>query len=462
MKGLWKTYAALAVAGSLAAYIFLVDVKKPGGDDDKKEKVFAIEKSKVKTFTLSRTGGDTIQVNKDGANWKLASQGGIVADAAAVDNVLTTVDGAEISSTVTDTPAGLAPYGLEPPRLTVAVTADGPEQKMELGRHTPDGTSVYAKMSSRPRVFTIPTHVEAALLKKPVDLRDRSVLHMKRDAVKTVDLRGADELLLAKDDHGEWDFTKPLKTKAARWGVDGLLLSFENLLYEDIATEEATDFKAYGLDKPTWTAILEFGDGSAKKLEIGRATDPAAEKAYAANPNAAPPPKYYARDAAQKMVGVISNALVNDLAKAKQNLRSRYLLDFPALEVNKVEVSSGGKTRVYTRTVRKDASGNDSRTWRETTPESKDIETKTIEDLLFEVASTDVPEFIDNPGPLAKYGLDAPVIHVALTFDTKGPGWFEVGLKDGVAYGRRDNDVTITRLGKKAETSVVPGFRDKL
>jgi hypothetical protein len=461
MKGLWKTYAAVAVAGGLAAYIFLVDVKKPGGDD-KKEKVFALEKSKVKTFTLSRAGGDTIQVNKDGANWKLASQGGIVADAAAVDNVLTAVDGAEVAATVTDTPEGLMPYGLETPRLTVAVTADGPEQKMELGRHTPDETGVYAKMAGKARVFTIPTHVEAALLKKPVDLRDRSVLHMKRDAVKTVDLRGPDELLLVKDDHGEWDFTKPLKTKAARWGVDGLLLSFENLMFDDIAADEATDFKQYGLDKPTWTAILELGDGSAKKLEIGRATDPGVEKAYAANPSSAPPPKYYARDAAQKVVGIITNTLVNDLAKAKQNLRSRYLLDFPALEVNKVEVTSGGKTRVYTRTVRKDASGNDSRTWRQSAPESKDIETKTVEDLLFEVASTDVPEFIDNPGPLAKYGLDAPVIHVALTFDSKAPGWFEVGVKDGEAYGRRDNDVTITRLGKKALTTVVPGFRDKL
>ena len=79
MRGFWKTYAAVALAAGLAGYIFLVEAKKPAGDDDK-EKLFAIEKTKVKTFTLSRTGGDTIEVKKDGENWKLASLGGIVAD----------------------------------------------------------------------------------------------------------------------------------------------------------------------------------------------------------------------------------------------------------------------------------------------------------------------------------------------------------------------------------------------
>jgi hypothetical protein len=461
MKGFWKTYVVVAIAGGLAAYIYFVEAKKPAGDDAK-EKVFTIDKTKVKTFTLSRAGVEKIQINKDGENWKFASLGGIVADAKAVDNVLTAAEDAEITATVSDAPTGLADYGLETPQLTLAVTADGAEQKVELGRHTPDDTAVYAKMSGKARVFTIPTHVEAALLKKPVDLRDRSVLHVKREAVKRVDLKGPGaELLLVKDDHGEWDYTKPLKTKAARWGVDGLLLSFENLLFEDIADDEAQDLKPYGLDKPTWTAILELGDGSAKKLEIGSPTDAAAARAYAADPNAGAPPKYYARDTAQKVVGVIGHPLVGDLAKAKENLRSRYLLDFPALEVNKVEVTSDGKTRVYLRSVRKDAAGIDARTWRQTAPESKDIETKTVEDLLFEVASTEVQEFIDNPGPLARYGLDSPAVRVALTFEHKAPGWFEVGSKDGATYGHRDNDVTITRLGPKGQ-NVVDGFRNKL
>jgi hypothetical protein len=460
MKAFWKTYLLLAVAGALGVFIYL-DWKKPSGDD-KKEKVFSADKNKVKSFTLSREGGDKIAVSKEGESWKLVSPANVPADANAVDTVLSTLESAEISATVTEQPASLAGYGLETPRLTVAVVAEGPEQRLLLGRHTPDETGVYAKYADKGRVFTVPAQVEASLLKKPVDLRDRSVLHMKREMVKRVDLKGPDaDVLLVKDEKGDWNFERPLKTKAARWGVDGMLLGIENLLFEEVAAEEAHDFKPYGLDRPTWTAILELTDGSAKKLEIGSSKDPAAAKVYAVDPNSAPPPKYYARDASHNLVGVIAATLVDDLSKAKSSLRSRYLLDFPALDVNRVEVTSDGKTRVYARTVTKDAGGTDVRKWKQTSPAIKEIETKTIEDLLFSVASNDVQEFLDTPGQLAKYGLDTPAIHAALTFDNKLPGWFEVGQKDGVFYGRRDNDATITKLGTRAK-NVVEDFKTKL
>jgi hypothetical protein len=463
MKGFWKTYLALAVLAGLGYYIYAVDAKKPTSDDSKKEKVFAVDKAKVQEITIVNGAEPKIDVQKDGSSWRLSAPVAAQADANAIESVLSSVDAAEISDSVTDQPSGLSQYGLEHPRISVGVKADAGMKEVLLGNKTPDEMAVYAKYADKPRIFTVASHIATSFAKKPADIRDRNILHLKRDAVRSIDIKGADkDVVLTKDEKGDWNFTKPFPTKGARWAVDGLLLSMESLAFDDVAAENASDLKPYGLDKPKWTAVLELADGSTKKLEIGDSATKSEAPKTPLPEGATDTRKFYARDAAQPLVGVISAAVVTDIEKADDKLRSRYLLDFPALEVKTIDVTSDGKTRKYERSVTKDGSGTDVRKWKQVAPETKDIETKTIEDLLFEVASTDVTAFIDAPKALATYGLEPPAVRVDLTFDNKKPAWFEVGVKDGVAYGRRDNDVAITKLAAKGKDVVIDGFRNKL
>ena len=87
----------------------------------------------------------------------------------------------------------------------------------------------------------------SSLDKKPFDLRDRDLLHVKRDLVKTLEIAGPQgSYALAKTDKGEWAFTNPLATLAGRWTVDGLLGTVEGLRMESVAAEEAKDFKKFG------------------------------------------------------------------------------------------------------------------------------------------------------------------------------------------------------------------------
>jgi hypothetical protein len=145
--------------------------------------------------------------------------------------------------------------------------------RLQLGQKTPDGSAVYAKVPDKPRVFTIASYVESSLDKKAFDLRDRDLLHLKRDDVKTVEVAGGGtDFALAKDDKGEWAFTQPVRTRAGRWSVDGLLGSVEGLRMESVAAEDAKDFKPYGLDKPAWRVVLGLADGTSRTLEIGGST----------------------------------------------------------------------------------------------------------------------------------------------------------------------------------------------
>jgi hypothetical protein len=351
-----------------------------------------------------------------------------------------------------DDPPSLAEYGLDKPALTVAVVTDsgGEPRQLQFGNKTPDEGSVFAKTATAKRVFTVPTFVQTSFDKKAFDLRDRNVLHMKRDRVTKVDIKGPGGVLaLTEDDKGEWTFTKPLLTKAGKWTVDGLLVSMENLLFDDLADEDATaaELKPYGLDHPKWTVVMQLDDGTAKKLEIGNSTPD--DKT-----------KHYARDGSRNMVGVIPQTVPDELAKAKDHLRSKYLLDFPAFEVTEFTMTADGQSRTFVRTKTKNPTGGpDTHTWNQTIPTPKSIETKKLEDLLFDVATADVKEFIDESGPLSAYGLDKPLIRVELKFENRNPGWFEIGTKGGTNYGRRDNDVSIVRLLEKASATAAK-FKD--
>ena len=93
------------------------------------------------------------------------------------------------------------------------------------GGKLPDGSGVYAKLPGRgARLHDRRPTSESSLDKKPFDLRDRDLLHVKRDDVKTLEVAGPEgAYALARDEKGEWAFTKPLVTRAGRWSVDGLL-----------------------------------------------------------------------------------------------------------------------------------------------------------------------------------------------------------------------------------------------
>ncbi len=441
----WKTYVTLAALAGLGSYLYFIEARKP--DPNAKAKAFAsVEKAKVKEITISRPRTDPIRVVKDGENWKLAGTTESPADSGMVGILLGAIEDAEVGEVASDDPPSLAEYGLDNPSLTIGVVTEegGEPRQLQFGNKTPDEASVFAKIATAKRVFTIPTYVQSSFDKKAFDLRDRNVLHMKRDTVNKVDIKGpTDTLSLVKDEKGDWTFTKPMQTKAGKWLVDGLLVSMENLLFDDLAAEDATaaELKPFGLDSPKWVAVMQLADGTAKKLEIGKTTPDDKNK-------------HYARDGSRNMVGVISQTVPDELAKAKDHLRSKYLLDFPAYEVTEFTVTADGQSRTFVRAVTKNPTGGaDTHTWNQTVPTQKTVETKKLQDLLFDVATSDVKAFIDDPGPLSSYGLDKPLVRVELKFENKAPGWFEIGTKGGTHYGRRDNDVAVMKLLEKASAS---------
>jgi uncharacterized protein DUF4340 len=446
----WKTYAMVALAAGLVAYIFLVERKRPEPTEEKpKEKVLTFDRAKVQAITLAPEGSEEIRLLKEKDGWRMKAPSDVAADSAQIDSLLSTLEAMQAEDVVAETPGALGEYGLDKPKNTVSVALAGVKDPLVVmvGDKTPDGAALYARVPSRPRVFTVASHVEGSLEKKPFDLRDRDVLHVKRDAVRQVELTGPDGThVLSRGEGADWAFTQPVATQAGRWAVDALLGSLESLRMDSVLDEDPKDLKTYGLDKPSRTVTLGLSDGTRKTLAIG---SPTAEK------------KYPVRVSDRPMVALIPPALVDELAKGTSELRAKRLLEVATYDVSGFDVEMGGTKRTYARSTSKDKDGLEVSKWRRTAPDSKDLDTNKVQDALFAIGGADVIEFIDQPGPPATYGLDQPAAKVTLRFDGgKPPVSFEIAEKDGASYARRSGDAAVLKVDPKKAADVVKAFKE--
>jgi hypothetical protein len=444
----WRTYVAVAVLAGLGAYIYFVESKREDKPDKNKEKVFKLEKAKVKELEL-QNAGESVRIVKEGNDWKLTAPTPAPADSGTVDSVLSSLESLEIDEEVTATPTSLKDFGLEQPKQTVKVVQDGAKEPLQLlvGDKLPDSSGVYAKLPTAARVFTLPSFGVSSLEKKPFDFRDRDLLHVKRDDVRTLEVSGPEGgYALIKDDKGEWAFTKPLQTKAGRWSVDGLVGTIEGLRMESVAAEEAKDPKPFGLDKPARTVTLVSKDGATKTLEIGSS---AGEK------------KYNARLAGSGLVAVVPGAIVDDLAKGMKELRAKRLLEVATYETEGFDVEEGAVKKVYAKSKEKDKEGLETSKWKRTAPEAKDLETTKVEDALFKLGGVEVQDFVDAPKAPAAYGLDAPVMKVTLRAGAGKPeSWVELGKKDADVYARRSGDTAVLKLDATKSDELLKAFKE--
>ncbi|MGI8671910.1 MAG: DUF4340 domain-containing protein [Luteitalea sp.] len=101
----------------------------------------------------------TIELTRDGENWRLIQPVAARADSSAVSTLLTRLVSGQMQALVAEQPATLDVYGLQPPRTTVRVLGGGRTLgEVQVGDPSGEG-AVHARDSARKMVFT----VEAAL-----------------------------------------------------------------------------------------------------------------------------------------------------------------------------------------------------------------------------------------------------------------------------------------------------------
>jgi hypothetical protein len=444
VKEFWKTGLGIVIVVALGVYIWRYEWGQEVPSGERKETIVAVDGEKAKEISLESRDGETIRLVKDEATWRVTSPFQAPADSSEVSSLLTRLSKLEADEVVVDTTEDLAQYGLEKPSRTVSVVVEGQEEPLvvQFGDTTPGGSAVYARTPSSPRVFSVASYVESSFDKKPFDLRDRDVLHVKRDDVRTLDVRGPEgRYALTRTDAGDWAFTKPLHTRAGRWAVDGLLGTLENLRMESVAAEAAQTLAPFGLDRPTRSVELVLADGTTRTLEIGSRSGEGDEGGY------------HVREKGSSLVAVVPGAIVTDLEKGMDGLRAKKLLEVATYDTEGFDVTAAGTTWTYTKSPKEGEKGLAETQWKRTAPTEKEFETTRIEDVLFDLGGVEVAAFLDEPDDLSTYGLEPPLVRVDVR--AKGESWVEIGKKGEDYFARRDGDDAVLELDHKKAAELV-------
>lgn len=435
MRGMRSFIGLSAILIALGAYLYFVESKREPGTDDDREKAFSLEADAINEITVRAESGEQTTLRKTGDTWQIVQPAATEPDSSEVSGLATNLANLEIQRVIDENPPDLAEYGLAKPRIELTFKADEQERKLLIGRKTPTGTDLYAKLGDQPRVFLISSYLDSTFNRTTFDLRDKTVLELDRDKIDALAITAPPATVrLAKRD-GQWRLVSPVDSRADFTTVDGLVSRLATLQMKSIAAAEAATLAEYGLDKPA--ATVQIGSGSSQAtLLVGKEAGEGL---------------VYAKDNSRPAVMRIDSSLLDELKKAPGDYRQKDLFDARSFNTTGLQIVRRGQTASFEKTKVKNKEGQDEEQWRQTAPNPQDVEATKMDDLLTAVTQSRAIAFQEST---AKTGLDNPELAVTVTSAE--------GRKETVRFSRVGKDVFAARDGEPGAAKIEPATLDNI
>ena len=398
MGRLVSTLAMVLVLAGLAGYIYFADGDSSTGTETTKEKAFgSVASDLIEEVRIALNEEKPARVTKTGDAWTLVEPAPADADSTELSSITSGLSTLDIERVVDEKPADLAQYGLAPPRIDVSFKMKGQagEKRILLGDKTATGGDIYAKLPDSPRVFLVSSFVESTFRKDPFSLRDKTILKVDRAKVDGFSASSGTTTLEFAKMGSDWNVVKPIAARADFGAVEGTIERLSSANMQGITTENATDLKPYGLDKPTATMTIKSGSSSAT-LTLGTT-----ENAVV-----------FAKDASRPMVFTVAPTLRDDVIKDVGEFRRKDIFDFRSFTATRVEFTRGAGTQVFEKSKSKDKDGKEVDVWKDA--KGATVDTMKIEDLLTKISSLRASSF-EATAPAA---LKTPVLTVKAQFQS--------------------------------------------
>lgn len=427
MRGLRSFLLLLLVGIPLIGYAVYEYRREPSAAD-KKDKVFTVESDKIDELTIKSESGEQTTLKKSGTDWQIAQPAAGPTDGSEVTAITSGLAGLEQQRLIDENPSDLTEYGLSPARIEVAFKTGGQEQRLLIGRKTPPGTDLYAKLANEKKVFLISSYLESTFNKKTFDFRDKAVLKLERDKIDALGVITPKRTMQFAKADSEWQMTAPLKARADFTTVDGLVSRLNTLQMKSIVAPEAASLAEYGLDKPA--ATVQIGSGSSQAaLLIGKAAGDGV---------------VYAKDQSRPAIITIETSMLDDLTKDVGEYRQKDLFDARAFNASRIEVARGAETAVFEKSKSKNKDGQEEEKWRQVAPTARDADQTKVENLVSAITGVRATGFAADD---AKTGLNKPELTVTIRFD-------EGKREEKASFARTGSDGYASRGGEPGAAKV--------
>ncbi len=238
--------------------------KKP--DDFRDTRLTDLAPAQIERVVI-KSGAGEIELKMEREHWRIVRPLKARADASRVIGLLSQVTNTRIASFLPSEGANLTTYGLAEPRGTVslytedekepAVLAIGEAVAAPAASPAPDEPppaepgKVYAQLSTRDSIYTLPAAIAGVLATKPNDLRDRHLVELEPDIIDRITIApaGREKIVLARQGEG-WRVSSPKEAPANGEQVGALIAALQGAMVENFVADSAADLAKYGLAEP--------------------------------------------------------------------------------------------------------------------------------------------------------------------------------------------------------------------
>ena len=345
-----------------------------------------------------------------GLGWEVTAPDKHKADKPTVDALADQLGRLRAGRVAAFDPKDLAPFGLDAPAATFALTAGDKPLTLAVGGPVSDDPADdrYAAAATPGRPVTVgvlPAALANQLLADPLAFRDRALAPRFVDADKLVVKRG-DRTATFEKQAGTWKLTAPVAADAEAADLDELVTALGEVRADELVADAPADLGPYGLAEPATMLTLSAGGEDKLTLQVGGAGRDGR--------------RVYAR-AAGPLVGLLDPGLSD---KVRAEFRKRQV--FADLDPAKADVVTVSTDR-GTFSLRKQGTG-----W------GPEVDAAAVTDFLAAVAGLKAERFAaDVDADPRLYGLDTPARVVVVTQRGAAAKTLQLGGPVGGSGGKR-------------------------
>lgn len=280
--------ALLAAAGISVGAFFAAKDKKEKDDkqkaaDEADMQLFSFDSSNVTKINFNCADGDfTVELDEEDG-WELSSGGDFALDQTYIQNVCTYAGNLQAEASYSNDESQLASYGLDSPTV-IELFTDDDSYKINIGTLSPTQDYYYVSVDGKDKVYTIDSLYGSVLRANHLMLRSKTLVPYKSGEIARITMKKGDEIT--------YDLTHDIEND--RWSLPPEYASFEvnqtkahslslvlpkvQAALDNLREADPSEISQYGLDKPTYTAIIKGADGTERNILVNSNFDP--EKGY--------------------------------------------------------------------------------------------------------------------------------------------------------------------------------------
>jgi len=410
MKRYQFTLAALLIFAILLAWV----LTQERGRVPEKGEIFRLPPEQITKLEISHDD-EQLVLEREGKQWYLTKPVRSLADNDKISSMLKSLvqvkPGKRENVDLTN-----PDYGLDHPVLTVTFhTRAGRATTIKLGNKSGISTEHFATITGRPELYLVSTSFKMSLEKSADDLRDKKLVHLKKDDVRKLKIERPETTIVAerisKDDTDKWQLLQPVEAAADRFAVEDIVDGIIRAKAASFA-ERPEDLSGVGLAKPQATVSLTTKDGQEWTFRIGKQIEKEVPKEYGEGTEQK---RVVYVDVEQRpQLLLVPTSLLDEVSKSAFDLRDKTIVHFAKEKTVQVKVQSKQKLNFT-------ANKNEDGEWILMAPAGMQAQTSKIDDILWDLHGLRATAFEkEQPeqGDLMEYGLAVP--HTVITLKIAG------------------------------------------